>query len=109
MPVLLGRARLAASTIAVAIHRTRPAIERKGAIAASSLSASMVVSSVIGSSWRAAGRDAERMNQAYNHAFSMNLERAAGPVAALDQQLRGPRGTRTHNPRIKSPLLCQLS
>jgi len=21
----------------------------------------------------------------------------------------GPRGTRTHNPRIKSPLLCQLS
>ena len=23
--------------------------------------------------------------------------------------LRGPRGDRTHNPRIKSPLLCQLS
>jgi hypothetical protein len=26
-----------------------------------------------------------------------------------DLQVRGPRGTRTHNPRIKSPLLCQLS
>ena len=24
-------------------------------------------------------------------------------------QVGGPRGTRTHNPRIKSPLLCQLS
>ena len=24
-------------------------------------------------------------------------------------QMGGPRGTRTHNPRIKSPLLCQLS
>jgi hypothetical protein len=30
------------------------------------------------------------------------------PVAA-DLRFCGPRGTRTHNPRIKSPLLCQLS
>ena len=30
-------------------------------------------------------------------------------VAHPDQVLRGPRGNRTHNPRIKSPLLCQLS
>ncbi len=28
---------------------------------------------------------------------------------APGQVLRRPRGTRTHNPRIKSPLLCQLS
>lgn len=29
----------------------------------------------------------------------------------VNEQVRGgrPRGTRTHNPRIKSPLLCQLS
>jgi len=27
----------------------------------------------------------------------------------LPFSLGGPRGTRTHNPRIKSPLLCQLS
>jgi hypothetical protein len=26
-----------------------------------------------------------------------------------DLHVCGPRGTRTHNPRIKSPLLCQLS
>jgi hypothetical protein len=28
---------------------------------------------------------------------------------AVDLRFCGPRGTRTHNPRIKSPLLCQLS
>ena len=33
----------------------------------------------------------------------------AGLVTHSDQVLCGPRGTRTHNPRIKSPLLCQLS
>src|SRR6476646_8975288 len=60
MPVLLGRPRLAASTIAVAIHRTRPAIERSAAIAGSLSSVSMVVSSVMRSSSRAAGRDAVR-------------------------------------------------
>lgn len=39
------------------------------------------------------------------------------PTARFGSQFRllltsivgGPRGTRTHNPRIKSPLLCQLS
>jgi hypothetical protein len=36
-----------------------------------------------------------------------------GRVTATEQEcdlhVCGPRGTRTHNPRIKSPLLCQLS
>ncbi len=32
-----------------------------------------------------------------------------GPASETPGQMGGPRGTRTHNPRIKSPLLCQLS
>jgi hypothetical protein len=31
------------------------------------------------------------------------------PDVLVTGVLRGPRGDRTHNPRIKSPLLCQLS
>ena len=36
---------------------------------------------------------------------------AAEPPESMNAQVSdgGPRGTRTHNPRIKSPLLCQLS
>ena len=30
-------------------------------------------------------------------------------IALTRSNISGPRGTRTHNPRIKSPLLCQLS
>ena len=33
----------------------------------------------------------------------------ADPTGAPAVQHGGPRGDRTHNPRIKSPLLCQLS
>jgi hypothetical protein len=35
------------------------------------------------------------------------LESTDGPIEHA--KVSGPRGTRTHNPRIKSPLLCQLS
>lgn len=34
---------------------------------------------------------------------------AALRASHLHKHTSGPRGTRTHNPRIKSPLLCQLS
>ncbi len=36
-------------------------------------------------------------------------EAAGRPLEEMAGQDSGPRGTRTHNPRIKSPLLCQLS
>ena len=34
---------------------------------------------------------------------------AASRLGETAGQTGGPRGDRTHNPRIKSPLLCQLS
>ncbi len=34
---------------------------------------------------------------------------AGHPLTQIPPVTSGPRGTRTHNPRIKSPLLCQLS
>ena len=34
---------------------------------------------------------------------------SSGPAAGQSLAVGGARGTRTHNPRIKSPLLCQLS
>ncbi len=33
----------------------------------------------------------------------------AGETGGRTARTGGPRGDRTHNPRIKSPLLCQLS
>ena len=39
-------------------------------------------------------------------ALGQDLERIDSESAGHEG---GPRGTRTHNPRIKSPLLCQLS
>jgi integrase len=44
-------------------------------------------------------------------ATTSGTDRARGPVVRGEPvgQVGGPRGDRTHNPRIKSPLLCQLS
>jgi hypothetical protein len=43
----------------------------------------------------------------YSDVMPELAEDAAARVG--EDQTGGPRGTRTHNPRIKSPLLCQLS
>ncbi len=47
-----------------------------------------------------------------DHSVTTSLPEQPSPDTQDDEtpgRLSGPRGTRTHNPRIKSPLLCQLS
>jgi hypothetical protein len=43
------------------------------------------------------------------HALPHDEQPAEAAPSDSSEKDGGPRGTRTHNPRIKSPLLCQLS
>jgi hypothetical protein len=55
---------------------------------------------------------ARRMGEALGLTGTLAAHRVPHPCREGDKragQRGGPRGDRTHNPRIKSPLLCQLS
>ena len=65
-----------------------------------------------GVTWAAAAGYLEvrtRCGLAAQMIIDLTLRRTFARASDLHKHPSGPRGDRTHNPRIKSPLLCQLS